>query len=253
MKQPPSYRHDLIFSQWLPVLNALSIEGQLLRPIEVWDASDAALRQLGDAEPDDRPTEIMLYYESLCRRSPDDHVFPIVVMAVVLTRLANASANADDPEDNPHADTCATIADIIGDDELTKALLVAFFHKRRDRRGNKIVIPANDCLEQLTTATQEEQPRELSADLRQVADNVIATGDIDSLTALEAQLFELDTPATKPLVGKIKKRKAELANPDYKKEIYHSGSSKIQGGTFPNAQIGMPLPKVPVQLPPQKK
>lgn len=231
---------DPIFKQWLPLLTHLATKGGFECPQGVWAMAEEAIARLKAVEPDERPSAAMLFYSDMCKRTPTDRVLPQLVMAVILTRLANATPTIGHPELNPHNEICCEIAEMMRGEMLFVALLEAFFARQRDWQGNKIVIPPSDCIESYTTTDDAPSNDDTtsSREIKAMVAGAIANGKLDELIYLENRLYSLKKPELQPLIDSIDKRKAELLHPQTITTITAQGNAIAmdKGATYYEGQ-----------------
>lgn len=229
---------DPIFKQWLPLLTHLATRGGFESPQNVWAIADEAIGRLKAVDKAERSSAAMILYGDMCRRTPTDHVLPQLVMAVMLTRLANATPAKGHPEQNPHNEICCEIAEMMRGEMLFVTLLEAFFARRKDTMGKPIVIPVSDCIESFTTdpsTTNEPTP---SQDIEAMVEGAIANGKLDELIFLENRLYSLKKPELQPLIDSIDKRKAELLHPQTITTIHAQRNAVVvdQGASYYEGQ-----------------
>lgn len=142
------FRKNDLFRHWHPILSEAEGSMMDMDAISVWYNADRVLKHLR-ACVDYRDEELNFIHSEICRNNKKENVSAI--MAVVLTRLMNATQEGHEEEDIPNDVICKAILKKHHTDIFFERLIAVFFRRNIGNDGHKVVIKQTDPMTQETT------------------------------------------------------------------------------------------------------
>lgn len=141
------FRKNDLFRHWHPILS--EIEGITeVDAVSVWYNADVVLKNLR-ACIEYRDEELNFIHSEIIRKQKKEQVSAI--MAVVLTRLMNATEEGHEDEDIPNDVICNAILKKHHEDVLFDKMMNVFFRRNIGNDGKKVVITPSDPMTQNTS------------------------------------------------------------------------------------------------------
>lgn len=139
------FRTNDLFRHWMPILS--EIEGNIMGmdAISIWYNADVVLRHLRSVT-EYRDEELNFIHSEISRGNTKEVVSTI--MAVVLTRLINATEEGHEEEDIPNDLICNAILKKHYEDVFFSKIMNVFFKRNIGNDGKKVVITPFDPMTQ---------------------------------------------------------------------------------------------------------
>ena len=141
------FRKNDLFRHWHPILSEVESVTDA-DAVSVWYNADVVLKNLR-ACVEYRDEELNFIHSEIDRKQKKE--FVSVMMAVVLTRLMNATEEGHEDEDIPNDVICNAILKKHHDDVFFDRIMRVFFRRNIGNDGRKVVITPSDPMTQNTS------------------------------------------------------------------------------------------------------
>lgn len=141
------FRNNDLFRHWHPILSEIEQKFTKMDAISVWHNADVVLRRLRSVT-EFRDEELNFIHSEISRNNAKEVVSTI--MAVVLTRLMNATEEGHEEEDMPNDLICNAILKKHYEDTFFDKIMTVFFKRNIGNDGKKVVITPSDPMTQNT-------------------------------------------------------------------------------------------------------
>lgn len=141
------FRNNDLFRHWHPILSEIERNFTEMDAISVWYNADVVLRHLRSVT-EFRDEELNFIHSEISRNNTKEVVSTI--MAVVLTRLINATEEEHEEEDMPNDLICNAILKNHLEDVFFDKMMNVFFKRNIGNDGKKVVITPSDPMTQNT-------------------------------------------------------------------------------------------------------
>ena len=139
------FRNNDLFRHWHPILSEIERELTKMDAISIWYNADVVLRHLRSVT-EYRDEELNFIHSEISRGNTKEVVSTI--MAVVLTRLINATEEGHEEEDIPNDLICNAILKKHYEDVFFNKVMNVFFKRNIGNDGKKVVITPFDPMTQ---------------------------------------------------------------------------------------------------------
>lgn len=141
------FRNNDLFRHWHPILSEIERNFTEMDAISVWYNADVVLKHLRSVT-EFRDEELNFIHSEISRNNTKEVVSTI--MAVVLTRLINATEEEHEEEDMPNDLICNAILKNHLEDVFFDKMMNVFFKRNIGNDGKKVVITPSDPMTQNT-------------------------------------------------------------------------------------------------------
>lgn len=141
------FRNNDLFRHWHPILSEIERNFTKMDAISVWYNADVVLRHLRSVT-EFRDEKLIFIHSEISRNNTKEVVSTI--MAVVLTRLINATEEGHEEEDIPNDLICNAILKNHLEDVFFDKMMNVFFKRNIGNDGKKVVITPSDPMTQNT-------------------------------------------------------------------------------------------------------
>lgn len=156
------YRENELFRQWSPLLSRQGWESQELDVVTLWNVAEGVIEGLRSATTE-RDEMIMFVFNRLVKdfrmlidesgtsvvRTPEQaERSAVAVMCIVLTQLMNAVEKGQEDKDFDNMAMCVAIVGPLRSHPYFKLLMEAFFGRKRNNDGRKVVFTPSDPMKE---------------------------------------------------------------------------------------------------------